>query len=283
MELSIPMVLDVTRVKTLTDNLLTGYAMAADALDTLLFVPDELVTEELHEIAPRSIVPVFPDGALVESIEVDPRARLIELDAGYSWKAESDLLSRRFPDKVISFRLRAGKGIEDKVLEMAKGGIHALHIDYTEDGMEHGQIGIRHARDSLRAIHRKLTSESIRDSITIISGGGIAAAEHVPKTIVCGADAVSLEKALLIALSCRDCGTCTPDSCPASLRDSDPEWIQGRVSNLVGAWRDQMLEMLGAMGIREVRRLRGEVGRAIFFEDIQKEFLSTLSGGDARG
>jgi hypothetical protein len=43
-----------------------------------------------------------------------------------------------------------------------------------------------------------------------------------------------------------------------------------------------MLEMLGAMGIREVRRLRGEVGRAIFHDDIQKELLSTLSGGGGR-
>ena len=30
------------------------------------------------------------------------------------------------------------------------------------------------------------------------------------------------------------------------------------------------------MGLREVRRLRGEVGRAIFFEDIEKEIFDKV-------
>jgi tRNA G26 N,N-dimethylase Trm1 len=47
--------------------------------------------------------------------------------------------------------------------------------------------------------------------------------------------------------------------------------------NLMGAWHSQLLEVLGAMGIREVRRLRGEVGRAIFMEDIEKEAFGDLA------
>jgi len=30
------------------------------------------------------------------------------------------------------------------------------------------------------------------------------------------------------------------------------------------------------MGIREVRRLRGEMGRAMFFEDLEKDIFATL-------
>jgi len=30
------------------------------------------------------------------------------------------------------------------------------------------------------------------------------------------------------------------------------------------------------MGLREMRRLRGELGRAIFFEDIQRETFDTV-------
>jgi len=52
---------------------------------------------------------------------------------------------------------------------------------------------------------------------------------------------------------------------------------------MVGAWRDQMLEVLGAMGLREVRRLRGELGRAIFFEDVEKEAFADLEGGSGNG
>jgi hypothetical protein len=46
--------------------------------------------------------------------------------------------------------------------------------------------------------------------------------------------------------------------------------------NLVGAWNNQLLEILGAMGMREVRRLRGEVGRAMFIEDLEKEIFAPL-------
>jgi hypothetical protein len=30
------------------------------------------------------------------------------------------------------------------------------------------------------------------------------------------------------------------------------------------------------MGIREVKRLRGEMGRAMFFEDLEKDIFATL-------
>ena len=46
----------------------------------------------------------------------------------------------------------------------------------------------------------------------------------------------------------------------------------------MGAWHSQVLEMLGAMGIREVRRLRGEVGRCMFFEDLEREIFGPLFG-----
>jgi hypothetical protein len=46
--------------------------------------------------------------------------------------------------------------------------------------------------------------------------------------------------------------------------------------NLMAAWHSQLLEVLGAMGIREVRRLRGEVGRAIFKEDVEREAFGDL-------
>jgi hypothetical protein len=32
------------------------------------------------------------------------------------------------------------------------------------------------------------------------------------------------------------------------------------------------------MGLREVRRLRGEVGRAMFFEDLEREIFAPIFG-----
>ena len=46
-----------------------------------------------------------------------------------------------------------------------------------------------------------------------------------------------------------------------------------RIENLIGAWHQQLIEVLGAMGIREVRRLRGETGRAMFFEDLERDIV----------
>ena len=56
-----------------------------------------------------------------------------------------------------------------------------------------------------------------------------------------------------------------------------------RLVNLMGAWNNQLLEVLGAMGMREVRRLRGEVGRAMFKEDLDKEIFAPLFARPRRG
>ena len=57
----------------------------------------------------------------------------------------------------------------------------------------------------------------------------------------------------------------------------EPDYAAQRIVNLMGAWHSQLLEVLGAMGIREARRLRGEVGRAIFMEDMEKEAFGDLA------
>jgi hypothetical protein len=44
----------------------------------------------------------------------------------------------------------------------------------------------------------------------------------------------------------------------------------------MGAWHNQLLEVMGAMGIRDARRLRGEVGRAMFFDQLDPETFEAL-------
>ena len=50
------------------------------------------------------------------------------------------------------------------------------------------------------------------------------------------------------------------------------------MTNLIAAWHDQLIEVMGAMGMREVRRLRGDVGRAMFFETLEEETFGKLFG-----
>ena len=133
----------------------------------------------------------------------------------------------------------------------------------------------------LRDLHGRLVKKGIRDEITLIIGGGIALAEHMAKAIICGADLVAVNVSLLVGLGCRVCreahknGGCAAE-CPAGLGTLDATNAVQRMVNLMGAWHSQMIEVLGAMGIREIRRLRGEVGRAMFLEDLEKEAFGDL-------
>jgi len=67
--------------------------------------------------------------------------------------------------------------------------------------------------------------------------------------------------------------------CPVRIASIDPTWGSRRMVNLMGAWHNQMLEMMGAMGIREARRLRGEQGRVMFFEDLENSTFARLFHG----
>lgn len=46
-----------------------------------------------------------------------------------------------------------------------------------------------HIRPLLHAAHRRLVERGVRDWMTVIASGGIVMAEHVPKALICGADA----------------------------------------------------------------------------------------------
>jgi len=53
------------------------------------------------------------------------------------------------------------------------------------------------------------------------------------------------------------------------VENEDIELAAQRIVNLIGSWRDQLLEVLSGMGLREVRRQRGEMGRAMFYNDLE--------------
>ena len=134
-------------------------------------------------------------------------------------------------------------------------------------------------RDVLREVHTSLVKAGVRDEITLIASGGIALAEHLAKAIICGADLVAIDIPLVLALECRLCGECQKENpCPITLEEIGRDLAVHRIVNLMGAWHSQLLEVLGAMGIREVRRLRGETGRCMFFEDLERETFGKLFG-----
>jgi ferredoxin len=282
LNLPIPVVMDVSRLRVLHGNMMSGYMRAAKHLDTLLMASPALLPQDLPEDERTRFVPVYTEAADIGTLELRKGVRMVEVQMTPQWKKDVRKFKERFPGIILALRMNAGVEADKLLPDLVDAKVDVAHLVFDEQGLELMEEK-RHSKDSLRAAHRSLVSRKIRDQITIITGGGIAAAEHVPKSIICGADAVALEKALLIALECRDCPSCSKESCPINLHDAPIDWIEGRVLNMVGAWRDQLLEVLGAMGLREVRRLRGELGRAIFFEDVEREAFGELNGGELDG
>jgi hypothetical protein len=179
--------------------------------------------------------------------------------------------------------------VAPRVVELVDAGAEVVHLVFDSHGLEsphpgplpkgEGELERRHVRDVLRDVHGALVRRGTRDVVTLIASGGIALAEHVAKAIICGADLVAIDIPLLLALECRLCGECRRgELCPIALEEIDEHYGVQRIVNLMGAWHQQLIEVLGAMGLREVRRLRGETGRAMFFEDLERETFGRLFG-----
>ena len=131
----------------------------------------------------------------------------------------------------------------------------------------------------IREVHLALVDQHIRDKVNLVFSGGIAMAEHMAKSLICGTDAIAIDIPLLLALECRLCYKCKEGKpCPVKLEDVELKWATQRIVNLLGAWHNQLIEVMGACGIREARRLRGEVGRSLWFEDLEKENFGPIFG-----
>jgi hypothetical protein len=170
---------------------------------------------------------------------------------------------------LISVYLPYDETSAEQALKLVKLGVDILHFYLPEDICVQDPERIV---TSIRKVHTSLVEAGVRDEITFISTGGIAEAAHVPKSIILGADAVSIGRAYYIALGCKICDRKNPTSdCPLLFKEEESEIASQRIINLIGAWRDQLLEVLGGMGIREVRRQRGERGRTLFYKELEEK------------
>lgn len=212
------------------------------------------------------------------------KTRMLEIPDGDGIDQRIKNLKSIHPGMAVAIRIPLdASGIERSIELGQKPDIEVLHLVADING---NQIGVENpvfVKDMILKIHRSLLKSGHRDGITLMAGGGIALAEHMAKQIICGADVATIDLPLLIALECRLCKQCDPAlNCPVGIEKVEPAYGIGRMTNLLVAWHDQFIEMMGAMGIREARRLRGETGRAMFFEEVEEDTFGRLFGSRKR-
>jgi ferredoxin len=274
LELPLPIIMRMPPFGAYSEETLKGWALAARHLGTLLALPLGSIRDFQDEFGP-SLIPTLAPGR-DDPGRIDGGFRIMELGFSEDWREHFGRLEARTPPALISVRIPLSKGVEDRALEMAETGVTIIHVEGSAEGRYRDDPSL-YLKDGLRSVHLKLVEQGLRDRVTLLASGGLAMAEHVAKSIICGADAVLVDVPLLIALECRVCRRCDQNlACPVELGEASPGWVAARTVNLLGAWHNQLLEVMGAMGIRDARRLRGEVGRAMFFETLDKETFGSL-------
>lgn len=207
-------------------------------------------------------------------------ASVVELDDGPQVLDRAQALREKNSDAIIFVQVPATHTSHKRVVELAAAGLDVIHLSCTwQGGWTDAKQGNHSVVQAIENSHRALVEAGLREQVSLLISGGISKAEHIPKAILLGADAVVLDVPHLVAVGCKVCGQCrTPQGvCTRNIDALDPKWAVRRMVNLMAAWRNQLLEILGAMGLRDVRRLRGEVGRGLFADSLEQQFNEKLT------
>ena len=265
MRLQVPFLWGAPPISPHTEAIADVMVGAANEIDTIALVPID--TARKHPDSRAVPVVALEEWDSLMDLEWSPKA--IELRG---WSPERFAKAQeRFPDSQIWTRIPA----DYDIVPIAREGARVIHIAADL----HGRSGGGFILDLIQKQHRALIEAGLREQVTLLGSGGIVAAEHVPKAIVAGLDAVVIGSATWVALHGRFEGEAhDPRTAPVTFPAFETPWGVKRLTNLAAAWRDQLLEVMGAMGIREVRRLRGEIGRAMFQIDLEADAFAGIEG-----
>ncbi|MCI0395906.1 MAG: hypothetical protein L0332_12210 [Chloroflexi bacterium] len=267
----LPLLFDAPAPAVATPTLYRVMAEAAGEIGSLAILPVEAILA--NQLRGPHLAPLFTPAEARRLISLPFKPKMVVMDG---WDEQLyEAISRTMAGVTVCLRLDFTAG--EELLRYAEAGVRVFHLTANYHGR--GRDGA-FVFDLIRAAHKTFVQAGRRDEVTLLGSGGVVAAEHVPKAIIAGLDAVALDTPLLVALQARFNGEFThrhDDHCqlPAGL---DVAWGVQRLKNLTAAWRDQLLEVMGAMGLREVRRLRGEIGRAMFQKDLEREAFAGIEG-----
>ncbi len=143
---------------------------------------------------------------------------------------------------------------------------------------------------ALAQIDQRLREEGIRDEVSLVVGGSIRSSADVVKAIALGADACYIGTAALLALGCHLCRSCHAGKCNWGIATQQPDLVKRlnpdigykRLVNLVGAWKHEIQEMMGGMGINSIEALRGNrlMLRGVGLTERELELLGVRYAGE---
>ena len=143
---------------------------------------------------------------------------------------------------------------------------------------------------ALAAVDTRLREEGIRNSVSLVVGGSIRSSADVVKAVALGADACYIGTAALLALGCHLCRSCQNGRCSwgiATQREElvkrlDPDEGSRRLVMLMTAWKHEIKEMMGGMGINSIEALRGNrlMLRGVGMHERELRILGILHAGE---
>ena len=143
---------------------------------------------------------------------------------------------------------------------------------------------------ALAAVDQRLRDEGIRNRVCLVAGGSVRSAADVIKAVALGADACYIATAALLALGCHLCRTCQSGRCnwgiatqnPELVRRLNPEIGSARLVNLMTAWRREIMEIMGGMGINSIEALRGNrlMLRGVGLNETELRILGIAHAGE---
>ncbi len=153
---------------------------------------------------------------------------------------------------------------------IARSGADIIAIDGFRGGTGAAPTRIRDSVGipielALAAVDQRLRDEGIRGQVSLIAGGSIRSSSDVVKAVALGADACYIGTAALLALGCHLCRSCHTGTCSWGIATQRPDLVERldpavgsrRLVNLLTAWKHEIKEMMGGMGINSIEALRG--------------------------
>lgn len=173
-------------------------------------------------------------------------------------------------EKPVSVKIAAVHNVAAIASGIARAGADIIAIDGFRGGTGAAPLRIRDnvgipIEFATAAVDSRLREEGIRNQVSLVIAGSIRNSADIIKAIALGADAVYIASSALLALGCHMCQKCNTGKCNWGIATNEaqlvkrlnPELGAQRAANLLMAWKHEIEEMLGGMGINAIESLRG--------------------------